>query len=378
MSDNVTYSNVPSGVPAGNVIATDSVDDTHYQRVKLDIGGDGVSVPVEDLATSAKQDTANTALGTLATSAKQDTLLTELQGKADLDENQPVIITDGTDSADVVTAADDDTDIDGLNGLVTNAILCARIDADTIKPLRMDASTHSIQTIEYEHHEIHSGSHYYIEGHTTLANTAVLRVKLVTPNSDKYSHFVWEIGSSTILTTDLYEGASGGMAGGARAVIHANNRNVNCWSGSHTGAVDQATVLTDSTKAWTPDALIGMQVFNQTDGSSAFITDNDATTVTVAALTGGTGNDWDTNDVYEINNSQMVITSGVAVATTAGLLISDGGWGDRKTGGGGQKRGDEIILKPNTTYYRVFTSGAGAADNIVSFKASWYEHTAKD
>ena len=360
MSDNVTYSNVPSGVPAGNVIATDSVDDTHYQRVKLDIGGDGVSVPVEDLATSAKQ----------------DTLLTELEGKADLDEDQPVIITDGTDNADVVTAADDDTDIDGQNGLVTNAILCARIDGDTIKPLRMDASTHTIQTIEYEHHEIHSGSHYYIEGHATLASAAVLRVKLVTPNSDKWAHFVWDIGSSGILTTAFYEGASGGMASGSRAVIHANNRNVNCWSGSHTGAVDQATVLTDSTQAWTPDALIGMQVFNQTDGSSGFITDNDATTVTVAALTGGTGNDWDTNDVYEINNSKMVVTSGVAVATTAGLLISDGGWGDRKAGGGGQKRGDEIILKPNTTYYRVFTSGA--ADNIVSFKASWYEHTDKD
>ena len=61
MSDNVTYSNVPSGVPAGNVIATDSVDDTHFQRVKLDIGGDGVSVPVEDLATSANQQAAPTA-----------------------------------------------------------------------------------------------------------------------------------------------------------------------------------------------------------------------------------------------------------------------------------------------------------------------------
>ena len=241
--------------------------------------------------------------------------------------------------------------------------------------VRVDASTWTLQTIEYEHHEIHSGSHYFLEGHATLASAAVLRVKLVTPAGTKYSHFTWEIGSSTILTTDFYEGASGGMASGSRAVIHANNRNKNCWSGSHTGADDQATVLTDSTQAWTVDALIGMQVFNQTDGSSAFITDNTANTVTVAALAGGTGNDWDTDDIYEINNSQMVVTKAVDAATTPGLLLSDAGWGSRKAGGGGETRSDEIILKPETTYYRTFTSGA--ADNIVSFKAKWYEHTDK-
>ena len=55
MSDNVTYSNKPSGVPAGTEIATDDVGDAQYQRVKLDIGGDGVSSPVTDIATSAKQ-----------------------------------------------------------------------------------------------------------------------------------------------------------------------------------------------------------------------------------------------------------------------------------------------------------------------------------
>lgn len=74
MGDNVTYSNRPSGVPSGTEIATDDVGDVHFQKVKLDIGGDGASSPVTDIATSAKQ----------------DTLLTELQAKADLSETQPV------------------------------------------------------------------------------------------------------------------------------------------------------------------------------------------------------------------------------------------------------------------------------------------------
>ena len=229
--------------------------------------------------------------------------------------------------------------------------------------------------INNAHHEVHEGNYYYLEGYTTLAEAAELRVKLVTPDTAKWSHFTWSISSSGILTTEFYEGASGGMASGSRAAIHASNRNSQCWTGSHTGAVDQATVLTDSSQSWTVDALIGLQVFNATDGSSGIITDNDATTVTVSALAGGTGNDWDTDDVYEINNSQLVIESGVDAATDDGVLISSAKWGanDRfSVSGGGQNREAEIMLQQNTIYLRKFISGT--ADNIVQFRAGWYEH----
>ena len=118
-----------------------------------------------------------------------------------------------------------------------------------------------------------------------------------------------------------------------------------------------------------------MQVFNSTDGSSAIITDNDATTVT-ATLTGGTDNDWDIGDTYEINTTALVITSGVAVATSYTQRIDNDKWGAngfKETIGGGSSRDDELLLKRNTTYLRSFTSSAAA--NIVQFKASWYEHT---
>jgi hypothetical protein len=250
--------------------------------------------------------------------------------------------------------------------------------SDTVsRAIRLDSSTHSLQTVSYEHHEIHGGSHYYIEGSTTLADTATLYAKIVAPDTGKWAHFTWQISSNGILTSNLYEIPAGGMAGGARATIHANNRNKNCWSGRQDGGNNES-VLTDSTQTWTVDALIGMQVFNQTDGSSAIITDNTATTVT-ATLAGGTDNDWDDDDVYEINNSQLVITSGVAVATDLGLLISTskvGGTGFKADVGGESRRTDEIILKQNTTYLRSFLSGSD--DNIISFKASWYEHTDKD
>ena len=49
--------------------------------------------------------------------------------------------------------------------------------------------------------------------------------------------------------------------------------------------------------------------------------------------------------------------------------------GFKETIGGGSSRDDELVLKSGTTYSRTFLSGA--ADNIVQFKASWYEHTDK-
>jgi len=166
----------------------------------------------------------------------------------------------------------------------------------------IDGVTHSIQTIDYAHHEIHSGSHYFMEGHVTLGSTDTLYVKLVTPDTTRWSHFLWDISSSFILETNLYEESSGGMTGGAAVTPINNNRN-------------------------------------------------------------------------SANTSGMIITSGVTVATTLGTKISSAKWGSKSIGGG-HSRDDEVMLKQNTTYLREFISSTNS--NIVSFKASWYEHTSKN
>lgn len=58
------------------------------------------------------------------------------------------------------------------------------------------------------------------------------------------------------------------------------------YTGTHDGSTS-STVMTDSTASFTTDFLIGSIIYNKTDRSSAIITDNDATTVTVASLAGG-------------------------------------------------------------------------------------------
>jgi len=75
------------------------------------------------------------------------------------------------------------------------------------------------------------------------------------------------------------------------------------YHGTHTGS-DHSTIMTDGSATFPIDALIGATINNTTDGSSGVITDNTATTVTVASLTGGSDNSWDdaSNDAYTITD----------------------------------------------------------------------------
>jgi len=241
--------------------------------------------------------------------------------------------------------------------------------------LRLDASTHAMKTIAYEHAEVHSGSHFFINGHASLGVGGTYYFKLTTSDTAKWGHFTWKLNSTGILVATLDEDATGGMAGGLGGNNAANNRNIDCWTGTHTGGDDEATVLTDATQSWTPDALIGMTVFNLTDQSSGVITDNDATSVTVAALAGGTGNDFDTDDAFEINKSLMTVLVNGAVADSYRRRLLSQSFGS-KSAGGASEREDEIVLKQNTVYQVSFTSST--ASNLVGWLLGWYEHTDKN
>jgi len=88
-------------------------------------------------------------------------------------------------------------------------------------------------------------------------------------------------------------------------------------SGTHTGS-NNASVLTDSGQSWTVNEFVGLRVFNTTDGSYGEITANTATTIT-AALGGGTGDDWDTSDAYEIR----LVSSRIKITGCFGLTLDD-------------------------------------------------------
>lgn len=90
--------------------------------------------------------------------------------------------------------------------------------------------------------------------------------------------------------------------------------------GSHTGAND-ASVMSDSTKSWPANSLVGYVITNVTDGSTGTITANayDASgnASITATLSGGTDNNWDTGDIYWINSWVTGVTTHLDAAITA-------------------------------------------------------------
>lgn len=74
--------------------------------------------------------------------------------------------------------------------------------------LRMDASTHTLQTIEYEHHEIHSGSAYFVVRSELLESAGDAEVRIATPDTNKYAHMTIEVDAAIAATVELWAGTT--------------------------------------------------------------------------------------------------------------------------------------------------------------------------
>ena len=84
----------------------------------------------------------------------------------------------------------------------------------------VDASTHAFETIDYVHHEIHGGSHFYVAGYVELNDTETLEWHVTTPATDKEPHMVFSVESSGICGVDVFEGAT---ATGGESITPVNN-----------------------------------------------------------------------------------------------------------------------------------------------------------
>jgi hypothetical protein len=72
---------------------------------------------------------------------------------------------------------------------------------------RIDLSTHALQIIDYEHHEIHSGSHFFYTDSVEIDSAGTQVYLITTPNTTKWTHMKLNITGSAITQADIYEGA---------------------------------------------------------------------------------------------------------------------------------------------------------------------------
>ena len=188
----------------------------------------------------------------------------------------------------------------------------------------VDSATNTIQTIEYEHHEIHSGSSYSAKYENFCTDTGDRSaIAFTTPNTTRWLHIV----------------ASGSVTSVSRLYI-IENPNIDD---------DEGTTLT---------------IYNRNRNSA------------------------NTSDVYSINNPAIEgsatyfdeVTSDTAnlAGTTLDTLVIGAAGGTPARGGvGGLARSSqEWILKQNEDYVFMVES-LDASDNYHTIELNWYEHRNK-
>ena len=113
---------------------------------------------------------------------------------------------------------------------------------------RIDASTHTLQTIDYAHHEIHSGSAFFYTDKVTI-NAAGTQVYLITtPNTTKWAHFTFLASGSAITQIDFYEGAD--RTGTTAQTVFNHDRN-SATTATVVVHKDISAGSTDGTLIWT-------------------------------------------------------------------------------------------------------------------------------
>jgi len=130
-----------------------------------------------------------------------------------------------------------------------------------------DSMTHASPTIDYWHHKIHEGNFfYYNELLTAMTTTKEYTIHTAnTPN--KWTHFVYLVGSNAECNIKIYEGATVSSAGEQCTVL---NRNRNCDNVSDT-LIYGAPVITANGTLIDEHQLgnDGVGIFNDVGGSSS-------------------------------------------------------------------------------------------------------------
>jgi len=97
------------------------------------------------------------------------------------------------------------------------------VDLDGV-PAKIDNSSISLQVIDFQHHEIHEGDHYFVNGTATLDQDDTLDFAVQTPDSTTWAHMLFKISSTEQTTFQIFE-TSDYDADGSRVTAYNNDRN---------------------------------------------------------------------------------------------------------------------------------------------------------
>jgi hypothetical protein len=113
-------------------------------------------------------------------------------------------------------------------------------------------------SIDFPHQQIHFGNHYEIQNweDVTGAGTS-FDIRITTPDTATYSHFVFHFQTEDEFTTTLYEGAA--VSGGTAVGIYNSNRNSSNTSGLTITTGPTVTSVGTQIRSWKTGAGTGNQ-----------------------------------------------------------------------------------------------------------------------
>ena len=118
--------------------------------------------------------------------------------------------------------------------------------AGEIDEVRIDASTNAMMVIDYPHHEVHSGSHYFIKSQADIGDTETYFM-FRTPNTTTRIHAKAHIASEAEFTVEIFEGGTVSADGTPLTAINNNRDSVNT---AELANFAGPTVTTDGTLIW--------------------------------------------------------------------------------------------------------------------------------
>ena len=87
----------------------------------------------------------------------------------------------------------------------------------------VDGKTTALKTIDYEHHEIHDGSHYFYTDSVEFDSSGVQDYMITTPDTTKWAHLIFMASGSAITIIQVYE--AGNRTGTTEQTLFNSDRN---------------------------------------------------------------------------------------------------------------------------------------------------------
>ena len=114
--------------------------------------------------------------------------------------------------------------------------------------VKTDYSTGAMQVIDYQHHEIHAGSHFFCSIYDSDVDTAAPKYfRITTPNTTNWGHLLLNFTSSGAGLWEFFENPTINAAGTSKTIYNSNRNSANT---ATLTVFEDTTTTSDGTKLW--------------------------------------------------------------------------------------------------------------------------------